>query len=196
MGLFDLFRLKPAIKNDRNRNSFGEDLSRLTKDGELPWGWHYANRDFTEKIKGECDYFSTRTYEARKEGVTAYQVALKDLLQYREDVRLLCASKGECFEKWASEFINIPKVWEAEKEELRRIEENKDGLIKQENAIKNLRKDLISIIKSEPGVFQSDLYKRFDPSLKGAASNELYQMETHGVIVREKSGRSYKLYMK
>lgn len=196
MGLFDLFKPKTAIKNDRNRNSFGEDISRLTKDGELPWGWIYANRDFTDKIKAEYECFSARVYEAKKRGVDAHQVALKDLLQYREDVRRLCASKGECFAKWASDFINIPKVWEAEKEELRSIEENKDGIIKQENTLKNLRKDLTSIIKSEPGIVQSDLYTRFEPSLKGAISNELYQMETHGIIIREKSGRSYKLYMK
>ncbi len=196
MGLFDLFKPKPAVKTNRNRNSFGEDISRLTKDGELPWGWIYANRDFTDKIKAEYEHFSTRVYEAKKRGVEEHQVALKDLLQYREDVRQLCASKGECFAKWASDFINIPKVWEAEKEELRNIEENKDGITKQENTLKNLRKDLSSIIESEPGVVQSDLYKRFDPSLKGAISNELYQLETRGSIIREKSGRSYKLYKK
>lgn len=196
MGLFDLFKPRPVVKSDRSHNSFGEDITHLTKDGELPWGWLYANKAFTDEIKTTYEYFSTRVNEAQKEGVTAHHAALKDLLQFREDVQRLCSSKGECFVKWASIHINSPSVWDAEKEKLRYIEEHMTELVAQEKLLKSLRKDLVSIIQNEPGVVQSDLYKRYDPSLKGAISNELYQMETNDSIIREKSGRSYKLYMK
>ena len=71
-----------------------------------------------------------------------------------------------------------------------------DELLQQEKEIKKLRADLKKIIRAEPGVIQATLYKRFSPDMKPHISNELYLMEANGIIDRQKSGRSYALYMK
>lgn len=192
MGLFGLFNKKKKVTTAYQR----EDLSRLTKDGELPWGWHSANRAFTQQIDAEYDLLCSAAYEAKKKGVRAEYAALASLVKYREDVKRLCAQKGECYVFWASICVNEPVSMERDREHLRHLEENMDELLKQEALVKKIKKELISIITKEPGVIQSDIYKRYDQSLKGTISNELYWMEANGIITREKSGRSYKLNMK
>lgn len=189
MGIFDLFRKKQT-------NSFGEDLTHLTADGELPWGWISANRNFTDKIEAEYRYFADRFYEEKKKGISAEYSALKSLVLYMEDAKKLCASKGECFAKWAEISVAHPETLADYKQRIAYIEENIDSLFRTEKALKKLNAEIVEIIRSEPGVIQSDIYKRFDPSMKNHISNELYQMEAHNVIIREKSGRSYKLYIK
>lgn len=203
MGLFDIFKPKKPDKidvkiskpKDKNQNSFGEDITHLTASGELPWGWIAANRDFTERIDAELLHFFEEAYKAKKEGIKAEYAALKSLLTYREAVQRLCAQKGECFAEWATISVAIPLNMAHEKERLQYLEENMAMLLKKEAKVEQIKSELPEIIRAEPGVIQSDLYKRYDASLKGSISNELYQMETQGLIVREKSGRSYKLYI-
>jgi hypothetical protein len=189
MGLFGLFG-KKASKTHQ------EDLSRLTKDGKLPWGWYSANRKFTEQIDNEYKSFSDALNDAKKKSVLAEYGALKSLVMYMEDVKQLCASKGECFVEWASIVVANTDTISEYKERLRFLEDNMDALLAKEKMLRKLNADLKKIITEEPGVIQSDLYKRFDASMKAHISNELYQMEAHNVIIREKIGRSYKLYMK
>ena len=55
---------------------------------------------------------------------------------------------------------------------------------------------LVDAIRSCPGVLQKDLYKQFDPDLKDHISKVLYTLEHAGNITREKSGSSYKLYVR
>lgn len=190
VGLFDLFGKK------KQTNHMGEDLNRLTPEGELPWGWHYANRQFTQQIEDEYRYFSDAYVEAKNNGVLAEYGALKSLVTYMEDVKKLCDSNGECFVEWASVMVANPVDLASNKGRLKYLEENMDDLLKHERMIKRLKVDLLHIIAEEPGVIQSELYKRFDATMKNHISNELYMMETNSEIIREKSGRSYKLYIK
>lgn len=228
MGLFDLFKAKPKVKEmsiddvnpfdirsliayykSKNPNATEEDilafikklsrdddLEHLTPEGDLPWGWFNANKGFTEPIDKEYRRLSEAYYSARHEGVQKQYATLKPLFAYMEDIKKLCADKGECFEEWSKTLVANAEIMEHHRNEIKRLEENMDALIQRENALKHLKEELKEIIATEPGVIQSTLYKRFDPILKGDISNELYQMEVHDVIIREKSGRSYKLFLK
>lgn len=190
VGLFDLFGKK------KQTNYMDEDLNHLTPEGELPWGWFAANKKFTQRVESEYHRFSDEYAESKKQSPLSEYAALKSLVLYMEDVKRICASKGECFVEWASVLVANPVVLDSCKERLQYLEENMDDLLKHEQMIKRLKTDLLHIITEEPGVIQSELYKRFDASMKNHISNELYMMETHGAIIREKSGRSYKLYVK
>jgi hypothetical protein len=134
--------------------------------------------------------------ESRKNGVLAEYAAIKSMVVFMEDAKALCASKGECFAEWSSIVVACPETMESYKGRLKYLEENMDVLLKQERMLEQLGDDLLRIIKEEPGVIQSQLYKRFDDSIKDLVSNELYLLEHRNVIIREKSGRSYKLYIK
>lgn len=190
MGLFDMFGKK------KKTNCMGEDLDCLTPEGKLPFGWYYANKQFTQKIEGEYRNFSTAYIEATKKGALAEYEALISLILYMEDAKRLCSTLGECYVEWASVMVANPDELASLKDRLKYLEENMDDLLKRERMIKHLKTDLLHIITDEPGVIQSDLYRRFDASMKNHIYNELYMMETNGAIIREKSGRSYKLFAK
>lgn len=227
MGLFDVFKKKKATKEeitkqldeaqdigsmmvvlaqngliskpkDKYHNSFGQEITHLTEDGELPWGWIYANRDFTEPIEEQYRYLQDTYISAKKEdkGVRAVHAALKSFVTYMEDTKKLCESKGECFAEWSTLMVANDASIEMYRKDLVYMEENMDVLICKEKLVKQMKTDLLNIIKEEPGIVQADLYKRFDAELKGDVSSELYRLSASGVITREKSGRSYKLYLK
>ena len=85
---------------------------------------------------------------------------------------------------------------ESYRNDLKKIEDNLENLIEKENLLKWLKPELLKIVQEEPGIYQPDIYKRFDVALKPEVSNQLYLLYAHGLITREKSGRSYKLYIK
>ena len=105
-----------------------DDLEHLTKDGELPWGWHTHTKDFTDKIKNEYSYFLNMYIESRTKSPQEKYSALKSFVLYLEDAEKLCKSKGECFEFWFYEILTsrnyIPKL----KEELNRLVANMGAL--------------------------------------------------------------------
>lgn len=193
MGLFDLFRTSKA-KTEPAQSAEADKVERVC---DLPSGWLYANRKFTETSKDQYHYFLNEFANVRKEkdGIRAKYAALKSLVIYMEDLKRICESKGENFARWYSLFIADSDELSYRLDELREMEENMDELIKKENLSKKLKKELVSIIEKEPGVIQADLYKRFDPELKPEVSNQLYLLSAKGLIIREKSGRSYKLYI-
>lgn len=186
MGLFGLGKKKQAKT----------DLDHLTSDGELPVGWYYANKDFTKKIETDYHFFLDAYSNARSCGVTRRYQALKSLVVFMEHTAELCKSKGECFAEWSTILVANPDIMASYSSELQYLEDNMDELLQKEKMLSGLKEELKKIIAEEPGVIQSDLYKRYDKALKGSISNELYQMEAHNVIIREKSGRSYKLFLK
>ena len=187
-----------STPKDNNYNVFGERLDCLTPEGELPWGWIYANTDFTERITSEYKYFLDAWYDIRNKDVIKEYGALKSLVIYLEDAKKLCASKGECFEKWFDDLIASQDRIDKYKTRQKYIEDNVDGLLEVEKRnreivqtiLPRLKYTLIEIIKNEPNIIQSELYKRFVPDIKPHISSELYYMEKNGLICREKSGKS------
>lgn len=110
MGLFDFLKKKaPATKQPRTTkltaNSSKEPLDRLTKEGELPWGWVYRNKDFTERIRVEFLHFLDVCKDSQSKSPKEQYQALKSLVLYLEDVEKLCRAKGECYEFWFYELL-------------------------------------------------------------------------------------------
>ena len=104
-------------------NASGECFDRLTRKGDLPYGWSYANREFTGKIEKEYKHFTDAYYKSKKKGMLQEYSALKSLIIYMEDVQKLCKRKGECFAYWASCMIANPKEIAEHKERLKMLEE-------------------------------------------------------------------------
>ena len=111
--MFDFLKKKnaaPAVK----MNSFGESLDKLV-DGELPWGWITAHKDFTDKIEKEFSYFWKAWIDARNGEPSKEMNALKSLLQYMDDVQQMCNQKGECFGFWCANYLMGKEKVKAEK---------------------------------------------------------------------------------
>lgn len=116
LGIFKKKTTAPAVKT----NSFGEPLDKLV-DGELPWGWVTANKDFTDKINEEWGIFLHRWIESRKANITEQYGALKSLVMYLEDAQKLCRQKGECFAYWFDGCIANQDYIDKRKAELEKI---------------------------------------------------------------------------
>lgn len=110
-----------AGKKTSNKNGFSERMDRLSK-GDLPYGWSYANREFTGKIEKEYKYFSDAYYSSKRKGIKQEYAALKSLIIYMEDVTKLCKRKGECFAYWASRTVAVPKQIAEYKARLKTLE--------------------------------------------------------------------------
>lgn len=189
VGLFDLFK-KPK------KNTFGQRLDRLTEEGELPFGWIYANLEFTQKIESERRVFADAYFSSKGKGILKEYAALKSLILYMKDVKRICDSKGECFSLWSTFHVSNPHDLASFEERLKYIEENIDSLLKTESLIAKLRTELPKLIKAEPGILQTDIYKRYDADAKTHIRDTLWILANDGIITREKSGRTYSLKIK
>lgn len=94
MGLFGLKKKKKVFTLS------DEPLDRLTPDGELPYGWIYAHKDFTDKISSEYKHFLQKWLDSRHSTALNECAALISFVTYMNDVRELCKSKGECYDRW------------------------------------------------------------------------------------------------
>lgn len=193
MGLFGRKKKKEEPPKATNTNSFGEPLGRLTLEGELPWGWIYANREFTEQTENEYRSFSDALIEAKKQGVKEYHAALRSLVMYMEDVKKLCESKGECFAEWATIMVANPATLDKHKEELEYYNQNIGELLKREQKMKTLQADVLKVIVENPGILQTDVLKLFPSDMKPHVKNEIYQLWENQKIERVKEGRTYSL---
>lgn len=172
------------------------DLEHLTPKGELPDGWYHANHDFTETISEEYRYFFEEWQKAQKEGAKKEYIALKSLVIFMEDIKQLCATKGECFAFWASISVAVPEDIAKKKERLQYMGDNMTKLIQEEEERHHLETRLLETIKSTPGISESNVYKLFDDDMKNLIQQLLYKMARDDLITRKKSGLSYKLYLK
>lgn len=114
-----------------------DDLTHLTKEGELPWGWHSHNKELTAKIQGEYSYFLNMWLDARKKSPKEQYPALKSFVLYLEDLEKQCKSKGECFEFWFYEILTTKDYITQRKTELDELTANLDTLQKEYEAKHN-----------------------------------------------------------
>lgn len=130
MALLDLlFKKKDVAQQKQPTANLGikpNDLTHLTSEGELPFGWHYHNKLFIEKINNEYTYFLNMWLDSKKQEPKKQYEALKSFILYIEDVEKLCKSKGECFEFWFNEILTSPGYLEKRKEELANLTSNFD----------------------------------------------------------------------
>ena len=192
MGLFDLFKRNKAEIKVLAAKTENPEEERM-----FPDGFFYENRHFLKEIEDHFHYFQDEYISAKKQekGILAVRSALTSFIVYMEDVERICASKGETFVKWSKLKICNEVSMESYRNDLKKIEDNLEELIKKENLLNWLKPALLNIIIEEPGIYQPDIYKRFDAELKPEVSNQLYLLYANGFITREKSGRSYKLYI-
>lgn len=200
MGLFGLFgkkkkAKKKTIKKQSVRSQPNVRMDRLTPDGLLPKGWRQANKKFTDSVIAEYKYFSDCYFDSKRKSPKEQYAALKSLVMYMRDIKRVCAKKGECFSYWLGEvFSDIEMNQYTEK--LSYIEKNIRELDGQYKMSVTVIDKLPDIIKKNPGILQTDVYKMFPPEYKNIISNELYSMDRSGKITRTKSGRSYTLHLK
>lgn len=128
-------------------------------------------------------------------------VALEAFVAYMNKAKKSLAKKGECFNYWRDELFtdDFLERWSIELDNMRENIDRLEGEYEEKqafeaNVLPTLEKELLKIIKGQPGISQKDIYKLFNPVAKSYIQSELYFMEKNGLIVREKDGRSYRLY--
>ena len=150
MGLFDFMKKKATVKQPQTTKAATkpsrECLDKLTKDGELPWGWIYQHKDFTDKINGEYTHFLNTWLDSGNKSPKEQYQALKSFVLYLKDAEKLCKSKGECYEFWFYEILATKDYIEkrtSELEELSANLERGDATTNHRNKDKNKRSESI-----------------------------------------------------
>lgn len=177
-----------------------DDLDHLTKDGDLPWGWHTYTKEFTGKIGNEYSHFLNMWLESRSKSPKEQYSALKSFVLYLEDAEKLCKAKGECFEFWFYNDLTSLDYIQKRKSELEELTANFNKLQadfeKRNDALSGLDEKIIQTLIDNPGVLQSDFVKLFDSLVQNDVKEKLYFMEKSGKLEKTKSGRSYILHYK
>lgn len=199
MGLLDFLK-KMLTQNTNDDKSSETDFEHLTKDGELPWGWIYRNKEFTDKIDGEYSYFLRMWLDSRNRSPKEHYAALKSFVLYLEDAEKLCKSKGECFETWFYELIAPKEYIDKRIKELDELTANLDSLQAdfemRNDQLADLENRIVKMLIDNPEILQSDFVKLFDPLVQNDVREKLYFMDKSGKLERTKSGRSYILRYK
>lgn len=178
-----------------------ETLDHLGEDGELPWGWAYHYKDFTEAADKEVKFFYDEYYKHRYGDPRKKYAAIKSLLLYFDDAKKVYAKKGECFLFWFENWWATEDEVKRLTEELKYLEEHMDELEKEYKRqqyinnilIPDIKIKAIQIIKDNPGILQTEVYGHFEAKHKTFVQDALYQLAKEGKITREKQGRTYKL---
>lgn len=59
-----------------------------------------------------------------------------------------------------------------------------------------VRRTILQLIQSEPGILQKSLYSHFDPEYKQAVIQVVQNLVKEKIVFREKKGNSFRLYLK
>ena len=179
-------------KVEKGKNSFGEDLQRLTPNGELPFGWVAYYKDFVDEQNQKIDALWRDVYTATTttKKIEAYRKYFDEI----SHIAVLCKESGECHFKWFCENIIETQWYNKQFAEYQELKQQAPELIKREELLKNIGPEVMRKIVENDGILQTDLIKMFDPIIKDDISKLLRNLEQGNVITREKSGRTYKIY--
>ena len=78
---------------------------------------------------------------------------------------------------------------------LNRFEKELNKLVSIENFYTSIKQNIIELLNSNPGILQTDVYKILGLENKESFRFILYYWEKINIIHREKSGRSYKVFL-
>lgn len=106
----------------KRTNLSRESLDKLDKDGNLPWGWYAAHKEFADERTAEFQCFLENYSAARNKSPLEKYGALKSLVVYLEDSRKKCCLMGECYVKWFDSIFAAPEYVEKLKAELAELE--------------------------------------------------------------------------
>lgn len=118
---YDRTRTKSNTYTAPQKKQQSSPPDRLTPEGELPFGWIYAHRDFTQKLQSEYSYFLQAWLDSRKLSELKQYAALKSFVIYMNDVKVLCRNKGECYNYWRDDLFTDDYLAKRT-EELNRLE--------------------------------------------------------------------------
>ena len=173
-----------------------EPEEEILEDGELPWGWYTRHKSFTEPIEKEHSRLLRAWVDSRSQAPSKCEAALLSFVDFLHDTRKLCTAKGECYAKWFSDIIASDEYIMKRKHELNSLSQNLPELERIYTLQQSLTDDMIvDVIKNHPGILQTDVYKNFDPCLKETIYTHIYYMVNNGKVKRQKSGRTYALYL-
>lgn len=198
-----LFSRKKKTTNDKivnkRTNYAGESLEHLDKDGNLPWGWLSANREFCDKIQNEYSYFLNLWIESKNQEPKKRYEGLKSLVLWLNSAKTLCYSMNECFSKWFSDVIASDEDiarWETDLDELQNnFHEIERVWNIRQRELPKLEENIKFYIQQHDGILQTDFVKMFDEVIHHEVKEKLYYMAKAGTIERIKSGRSYALHI-
>lgn len=130
---------------------------------------------------------------------------LKSLISSYYDLKSKCVSLGpdyqEYFSKmWGhchnsknSDFSFVDKY----QEELEYLQAHRDELAAKDilyaSAVDGLEEKVLAILKENPVILQTDIYKHFDPVVQNDIQSILYFWAKDGIVTRTKSGRTYQI---
>lgn len=180
-----------------------EDQDHLTPEGALPWGWHSVHESDIKPIERKYKKYWQVWLDSRLKSPGENLAALEDFVTSMIAIKKQCEKKGECFNYWREELFTNDFL-QTRSNELEDLRQNIDKLEAafqakadfETNVLPTLEKQLLRIIKENPGILQKDIYKMFAPEGKIHVQEKLYYAEKSKKIRREKSGNSYKLYIK
>lgn len=199
MGLFNLFTKKKS-EGRAQTNCAGEKIDRLTPDGDIPNGWVAANCDFISKAQREYSYFLNNWCDSKDKSPKEQYAALKSFVVYMNDLKRIWDSKGDCFSLYRSQALFSDDELAKYEQRLQYIKDNFENLedeYQREQYIKQcVLPQIPFIIKENPGILQTEIYKMFAVDCKDSISYELYRLSIEEKIIREKSGRTYSLRIK
>jgi len=193
-----------SVPKDDNHNTFGEPLDHLV-DGELPWGWVAAKKAFIEPRDKKL--FDLHIRACKATSVLEEKALNEEFLEAFYSYKHECEQLGECYIKYFADMFERCQnssnpcfsMAEPREERLAYINANINTLVAAEQLktklLSTLESDVANLIRSNPGILQSELIKKFDPIVKGELSTLLYQWSNEGKITKEKQGRSFALTM-
>lgn len=133
-------------------------------------------------------------------------VMLESLIEHYEEIKQKCYALGpDYIEYFTRSWAEIrsgrddgPEYVTRYKKRLKYLLENREELVAQENLhekeLGGLEGRVLDVIKSSPGILQTDVYNHFHSIVKRDVQNIIYSMEKNGTIKREKSGRTYMIH--
>lgn len=172
---------------------------------ELSLEWYEDNSFFVRSNDDKMNACRKKIEESIESGVDAQLDALNDAkkcyLLYQKE----CSEKGPDFLTYFEQAQKIVKgetkdqltIWQ---EQIQKLETNYLALREKEDAISDvkatLKTDIIAYISSNPGLLQKDIPAHYSPYMRKFVLSTLRLLEREGTLEKEKSGNSYKLYIK
>lgn len=216
MGLFNLFKSKPVKQKP---TAFKVEMHGYVNGKEVPLPESLEDDedsiplDVYKTIKELIHPKETRMVQFAKsigKGMdTDTQIAvLTELIKEFYEIKACCESLGKPYKDYFS------KTWEhghnsrcddfcyitRYEEQLIQLRQNYEALKERDNAymqnVKDLKPRVLDCIRNNPGILQTELYKQFDKTVKSDIQQILYFGSKDGVIVRQKSGNTYRLNLK
>lgn len=189
-------------KHTITKPTLNSPLNKLDENGELPFDWLTANKGFIYSHDNKLNELHISCHES---GISLDEEIkrIKAFISYYYEYKSECERLGECYYKYFEDMHmkchnSKNSCFESvtpKEERLDYIEKNYDRLKQLEIEKDKLPKTVLEKISNDDGVLQSELIKSYDEELQPSVRNLLYQLNNENIIRKEKSGRSYKLYI-